>query len=110
MSLFDFGINILENSIIYIFLVNYLNTNSKFNKYVLVCFILLSATLMSFFNIMVGFEGIYIYIVHFISIIYCIRYSNNSVIECVFINFLVYSLIMIINGNVNSNICLRMLT
>ena len=104
MSLFDFGINILENSIIYIFLVNYLNTNSKFNKYVLVCFILLSATLMSFFNIMVGFEGIYIYIVHFISIIYCIRYSNNSVIECVFINFLVYSLIMIINGTLTLTI------
>ena len=98
MILFDLCINIVENTIIYFFLVNYLRMNNKYNRIVLTMFIIISTISITFFNLAIGYEGLYIYVLHFIAIIFCFKYSDNYLIECIFIVFLSYSLIAVING------------
>ena len=72
--------------------------NNKYNIIVLTMFIIISTISITFFNLAIGYEGLYIYVLHFIGIIFCFKYSDNYLIECIFIVFLSSSLIAFING------------
>ena len=98
MKLFDFCINIVENYIIYYFLSNFLIMNDKFNKFILYGFIFVSTILVTYINLVIGFEGIYIYVAVILSIAFCVIYSSNSKLELMFSCFLIYLLIVLING------------
>ena len=96
MNLFDIGINILQNMIIYWFLANYLTMNKKYNIKIFFLFVAISTVVMSLSNLIIGFEGIYIYVFMLPCFIFTLLYSENDLIEKIFVNFLSYNIISLV--------------
>ena len=100
MGLFGICVNIVENYIIYYFLSNVFTMKEKFNKYIFYMFVVLSTILVTYLNLVMGYEGIYVYLVTILSICFCLKYSVNSKLEIIFSCFLFYLLIALINGSI----------
>ena len=100
MKMFDLAINIIEQGIIYYFLINYLIMNDKYNKRVLTIFITMSVVTMTFLNSAIGYEGIYLCVLISINLLFSLKYSSSGYIECIFVNALVYLFIAVINGTI----------
>ena len=98
MGVFDICVNLVENYIIYYFLSNFLTMNEKFNKYIYFGFIILSTMIGTCLNLVIGYEGVYIYLSTILSICFCLKYSSNRKLEIIFSCFLIFLLIILING------------
>ena len=98
MGVFDICVNLVENYIIYYFLSNFLTMNEKFNKHIYFGFIILSTMIGTCLNLVIGYEGVYIYLSTILSICFCLKYSSNSKLEIIFSCFLIFLLIILING------------
>lgn len=98
MSGFDIFINFVEQLIIFIFIARFCKLNNKFNYVYFTVFILLGTVLMTFSNFAIGLEGYFKIVFISLNFVFCLIFTDNFIGEKIFVSFLPYVIISLING------------
>lgn len=97
MILFNLSNYLLETILIYNFLSTYLSMKSTYNWRKSIVFIVLSTIAITLFNMTFEFEGLYALFFVILQYLFCIKYSLNRKLECLFVSCFAMMLISMIN-------------